>query len=194
MLKHLGTLLLVGLATLFVSPAVAQQPPPGVSVGHPDVQNGAFHRLALWIPPANGMPLRTQRPLSARSISWRDGHYWYRYRDHGRRSDGMGRLCTNGRSTTRIAIRHLCGCEWRRRRWRRRRRQSAIRWNGTFDRLAAALPRGLGRDQFVAWSFKPHAFLGAMNYSQRASLTVHHEPAASSTTARFGASHQRTYR
>src|SRR3954451_3041649 len=33
MLKHLGTLLLVGLATVFVSPAVAQQPPPGVSVG-----------------------------------------------------------------------------------------------------------------------------------------------------------------
>lgn len=33
MLKHLGTLLLVGLATVFVSPAGAQQPPPGVSVG-----------------------------------------------------------------------------------------------------------------------------------------------------------------
>ncbi|MFC7696096.1 DUF992 domain-containing protein [Bradyrhizobium sp. GCM10028915] len=33
MLKHLGALLLVGLATVFVSPAVAQQPPPGVSVG-----------------------------------------------------------------------------------------------------------------------------------------------------------------
>ena len=33
MLKHLGTLLLVGLAAVFVSPAVAQQPPPGVSVG-----------------------------------------------------------------------------------------------------------------------------------------------------------------
>jgi hypothetical protein len=33
MFKHLGTLLLVGLAMLFVSPAIAQQPPPGVSVG-----------------------------------------------------------------------------------------------------------------------------------------------------------------
>jgi hypothetical protein len=33
MLKHLGTLLLVGLATVFVSPLVAQQPPPGASIG-----------------------------------------------------------------------------------------------------------------------------------------------------------------
>ncbi|MGY4512399.1 DUF992 domain-containing protein [Bradyrhizobium sp. USDA 3650] len=33
MLKHIGTLLLVGLAAVFVSPAFAQQPPPGVSVG-----------------------------------------------------------------------------------------------------------------------------------------------------------------
>ena len=162
MLKHLVTLLLAdvrpGVGIARDCPATA----PRGERRYPDLQNGAFHRLDLWIPSAHGLPFRTKWFISARSVCWRDGHNWYRYRDHGRRGHGMGRICTHGRPEARSALRHLCGCKRRGWRWGWRRCQPAVRRNGAFDRLAAAVPRGVGRYQFVSWSFEPYAFLGTM--------------------------------
>ena len=181
MFKHLIALVLVALAAVFVSPAVAQQP-PGANVGYAHLQDGALHRIDLWVAAADGLPFRSQWPQSAGGLCWCYGYNWPRCRNHGRRGHGVGRICTHRRSETRSACRDLCGCKWRHWSWRRRWCQPPVRRNRTLDRSAAAFCRGVGRDQPVSWSFKSHAFLGPMRILQKASLSLHRDPAATSTS------------
>jgi hypothetical protein len=53
MFKHLIALVLVALAIVFVSPAVAH------------LQAGALYRLDLWVPAADGLPFRSKRSPTA---------------------------------------------------------------------------------------------------------------------------------
>jgi hypothetical protein len=64
MFKYLIALMLVALAAVFVSPAVAQQP-PGVKRGYVDLQDGALDRIDLWVPATDGVPFCAQWSQSA---------------------------------------------------------------------------------------------------------------------------------
>ena len=166
MFKHLIALVLVALAIVFVSPAVAQQP-PGTSVGTltckmaPSIGLifGSRQRMACRFAPSGPQPPEAYVGVMG-TIGLDIG-------SHGRWGHGMGRTCTHCRSETRRACWHLRGREWRDRRWRRRWCKPLVRRNGAVDRLTTAFCRGVGWNQSVSWSFKSHAFLGPMKKLQK---------------------------
>ena len=161
MFKHLIALVLAVLAGAFVSPAVAQQP-PGTSVGTltckmaPSIGLifGSRQRMACRFTPNGPNP-----PEGYVGVM---GTIGLDIRNHGRRRDGVGRVFTHPRPPARRPCRNVCWGKWRDRRRRRRWCQSPVWRNGTFDSLAAAFGRRVGRDKPVPWSFKPHAYLGAI--------------------------------
>jgi Protein of unknown function (DUF992) len=169
-LFHVFASAVFGLTIAFAwcASPVAAQTPPGTSVGV----------LTCKMAPSIGLIFGSRQRMACRFVP--NGPYPPQAYvgvmntiglDVGVTAGGMGRIRAHGGSRAWRARRHLCrsqrlgGC------WRRRRRQPAVRRIRTIDRLAAALRRGLGRHQSVAWCFRTHARAGAMRMADAAATT-----------------------
>ena len=112
MFKPLIALVLVALAAARFASSCPD--PTDDQCRHANLPDGAFDRPDFRIPPADGLPLRSQWAIPAGGLCRRHGHDWPRYRHHRRWRPGMGRIGAHGRPNAGKTGRHLCGCERRR--------------------------------------------------------------------------------
>ena len=193
MLKHLIAMVLIALAAVSVSPAVAQTPPT-TSAG----------TLTCKLAPSIGLIIGSRQRMACRFVP--NGAYPPEAYvgvmgtiglDIGITAGGVmawGVLAPTAGPNAWKTCRHLRRCKRRRWRWRWRWRQPLVWRVQPFYRSAAAFSRRVGWNQSVSWSFESNTFLGTMRLPAKASLSLHRDPAATFDGAvRFGASHQRTF-